>query len=243
MRDLKRGCVVLLLTLASACSGSNASPTAASNPSAAPSTAIPPPTTTFHVTGVVSEDDGNPVTGAAVTILNPPVSGVSGMTDGSGVYSLDFSVKGNIGAGSIVGWLKVDSAGHDSSYNYLMPASGSQNILQNAHVYRIERITVGESTLLTTVRGDTACGDSDEFVCRTLHIVAPTDGVMTIEAVPTPSAAEAGLEIARGSAYQCCSLTASVSVTAGTEVIANIGMWWTSTASQSFVVNTSPVRP
>ena len=238
MRDLKRGCVVLLLMLASACSGNDASPTAASTPSA-----TPPPILTFHVTGIVSEDEGNPVAGATVTVLNSPAPGISGITDGSGVYSLDFNVKGNIAAGSIVGWLKVDSAGHDSSYNYLMPASGSQNILQNAHVYRIKRITVGESTLLTAVRGDTACGDSDEFVCRTLHIVAPTDGVMTIEAVATPSAADAGLEIVRGSAYQCCSLTATVSVAAGTEVIANIGMWWTSTASQSFVINTSLARP
>jgi hypothetical protein len=67
---------------------------------------------------------------------------------------------------------------------------------------------------------------------------------MTIEAVLTPSAANAGLEImGRGSAYHCCSLTASVPVTAGTEVIANVGAWWTSTASQSFVFNTSLVRP
>jgi hypothetical protein len=228
----KRGCVVLLLTLASACSRNNASPTAASTPSATP------PTTTFHVTGIVSEDEGNPVAGATVTILNPPAAG---MTDGSGFYSLDIKSMGNIGAGSIVGWVSVASAGHDSSYNYLMPASGSQNILQNVHVYRIKRITVGESTSLTVVLGDSACGDSEEFVCRTVHIVAPTDGVMTIEAVPTPSAANAGLQIVgRG---QCCSLTAAVSVAAGTEVIANIGMWWTSTASQSFVVNTSLVRP
>ena len=87
-------------------------------------------------------------------------------------------------------------------------------------------------------------GDNDEFVCRTVHIVAPADGAMTINVVPTQSGASGGLEITgRGSAYRCCALTASVPVTAGTEVIANVGMWWTSTVSQSFVLSTSPVRP
>jgi hypothetical protein len=234
MSMFKRGCVVLLLTLASACSGKAASPTAASTPGAAP-------TSTFHVTGIVSEDEGNPVPGATVTILNPTASG---MTDGSGFYSLDIKSTGTIGAGGIVGWVKAESAGHDSSYNCLIPASGSQNIVQNLHVYRIKRITVGESTFLTVVRGDTACGDNDEFICRTVHIVAATDGLMTIEAAPTPSGANAGLEIVgQGSTYRCCSLTANVPVAAGIEVIANIGMLWTSTASQSFVVNTSLARP
>jgi hypothetical protein len=230
----KRGCVVLLLISASACGGSNTSPAAPSTPSPAPT---PTTTSTFHVTGIATEDDGNPVAGATVTILN---TSVARMTDGSGFYSLDFDA--HRGAGGDVGWVKAESAGHDLSYNALIPASGSQNVSQNIHIYRIKRITAGESTVLTVVLGDTMCGDNDQFVCRTVHIVAPADGLMTIEVVPNPSAADAGLEISAPS-YRCCGGTASVPVTAGTEVIANVGMGWTSTANQSFVLNTSLVRP
>ena len=241
----KRGCVVLLLISAAACGGSNRSPSAPSTPSVAP-TPVPRPTSTFHLTGTTTDDDGNPVAGATVTVhpwvyvTTNPFASVSGMTDGRGVYSIDFDANRDAVAG--VGWVNAESAGHDQSYYYLTPSS--QDASQDIHLYRIKRITAGESTILTVRSGDTVCGDNDQFVCRTVHIVAPTDGLMTIEAVPTPSATNPGLEIRGGGvAYQCCSLTASAPVTAGTEVIANVGMWWTSTANQSFVFNTSLVRP
>ena len=184
--------------------------------------------------------------GATVTI-QPWVYGVygvpsvSGTTDGRGLYRIDFDANRDAVGG--VGFVRGESSGHDPSYYYLIPAS-IQNASQNLRLYRIKRITAGESTVLTIRPGDTSCGDNDQFVCRTVHIVAPTGGTMTIEAVPTPSAVNAGLEImGRSSAYRCCSLTASIPVTAGTEVVANIGRWWTSTANQSFVLNTSVVRP
>jgi hypothetical protein len=237
MPMFKRGCVLLLLMSVSAC-GSNQSPSApSSTPSPAPAP-IQRPTSTFHLTGIVTDDDGRPVTGASVRILN---TSVSSTTDGSGFYSLDLVTD----AGHGIGWVKVNSVGHDPSYD-LIPASSSQNISQNMHVYRIRRITAGESTVLTVATGDTACGDNDQFICRTAHIVAPFDGRMTIEAVPTASAVSAGLEIiivGRGSVSHCCPLTTSVQVTAGAEVVANVGMSGASTVSQSFVLNTSLTPP
>jgi hypothetical protein len=81
-------------------------------------------------------------------------------------------------------------------------------------------------------------------VCRAVHIVVPTGGTLTIAAVPTPSAANAGLQVSGiGLAYQCCSLAATIPVTGGTEVVVSVGAWWTSTASQSFVLNTSLRTP
>ncbi len=239
----KRGCVVLLLISASACGG-NGSPTASSAPATPSPAPILRPTSTFHVTGIVTDDDGSPVTGATVTIqpwiYGGVVPSVSGMTDGRAFYSIDFDANRDAAGG--VAYVKGESSGHDPSYYYLIPPSASQNASQNLHLYRIKRITAGESTALTVLPGDTSCGDSDQFVCRTVHIVAPTDGTMTINAVPTPSAANAGLEISAPS-YRCCGGTTSIPVTAGAEVIANVGMWGNSTASQSFVLNTSLVRP
>jgi hypothetical protein len=232
-------CIGLLVISGTACSGASTTSPTASAPTVSASTPASN-LATFHVTGVVSEDDGRPVTGAKVTILNRPASGT---TDASGVYRIDFETTRPTNAAGLVGWVRADSAGHDPSYNALFPTAGSQDVSQNIHVYRITQITAGQSILLTVAPGDTSCGDSDEFVCRAVHIVAPTDGLMTLEGVPTPSAANAGLEIL-GPAYQCCSLTASsVRVVAGTEVVANVGMWWTSSVSQSFTLKTSLVQP
>jgi hypothetical protein len=229
-----RGLAVLLLMLAAACGGSNASPAAPSTPNAP----TPVTTSTFHVTGTVTEDAGHPVAGATVTILN---TSVSSTTDGNGFYSLDFDVRGAVTG--LVRLVKAEDAGYDMSHNYLIPVSGSQYISQNIHLYRIRRITAGETAVLTVVPGDTSCGDNDQFTCRTVHIVAPSDGLMTIAAEATPAATNAGLDIVGQPSYFCCPLIVSVVVTAGTEVVANIGMAYTSTVSQSFVLNTSLVRP
>ena len=246
MPMFKSSCVVLFLISAAACGGSNPSPSAPSTPSAARASAAP--TSTFHATGIVTDDDGSPVTGAMVTI-RPFVDGrnsaspVLGMTDGSGFYSIDFDAN-RYGAGSGVASVKAARPGYDPSHNYLIPTSATQDVSQNVRIYRIKQVIAGESTVLTVLPGDTLCGDNHQFVCRTVHIAAPADGLTTLEVVPTPSATNAGLEIlGQGSAYHCCAVTDRISVTAGTEVVANIGMWGTSTASQSFVFNTSLVRP
>jgi hypothetical protein len=238
----KRCGTVVLVISASACGDGNQSPSAPST--SGRTTDVPTATSTIHLTGVATGDDGSAVAGATVTVrpytaANSGTS-VSAVTDGRGFYSIDFEANRDAVGG--VAFVYAESAGHDPSYYYLKPPS--QNALQDLHLYRNRRITAGDSTILTVVPGDTSCGDSDQFVCRRVHILAPRDGRVNIEAVPTPAAANAGLEIlGRGAGHHCCATTASVPVTAGTEVVANIGMWWTSTASQSFSVNTSLIQP
>ena len=96
MPMFKRGCVVLLVIVASACGGSNPLPSAPSTPSVGP-------TSTFHVTGIATEDDGNPVAGANITVqpwVNSvqlrPLPSVVVVTDGAGFYRLD---SGHCGSG------------------------------------------------------------------------------------------------------------------------------------------------
>jgi hypothetical protein len=198
-------------------------------------------TSSVHLTGIVTDDDGAAVAGATVTVQPwlygafnvPPVSGV---TDGSGFYSIDFDANQDAVGG--VAYVKGDGSGRDPSYYCLVPIS--QNPSQNPHLYRITRITAGESAVLTVLPGDTICGDNDQFVCRAIHIAVTTGGTLTLVAVPTQSATTAGLQVSGlGVAYQCCSLAATIPVTAGTEIVVSVGTWWTSTASQSFVLNTS----
>jgi len=79
MSSVKRGCIVLLLTLASACGGSTTStPTPTATPTA----------TTFSLTGQVTDGTTSTgISGATVSIADGANVGKSATTDGSGNYS------------------------------------------------------------------------------------------------------------------------------------------------------------
>ena len=238
---VKRGGVVLLLIVAPACSG-NGLPTPPTMPPAPTPYRYLPPfiTSTFQLTGIATDDDGGPVTGATVTIRpnGYPVS--SRVTDGRGYYSIDFDTYYDPDIpGEQLGFLIAESQGRDRFVNYLnAPATGGQNVLQDLHLYRIKRITAGESTLVTVVPGDTSCSEDNVFLCRVVHVEVPNDGLLTMEVLPTPSATNIGLalvdDIGDGSRP-----SKTIHVTAGTEVVVFIGMAWTSTVSESGVLKTS----
>jgi hypothetical protein len=141
------------------------------------------------VTGIATDDVGAPVTSATVTVSvsapDPPYRrSTSTVTDARGSYSVDVDAS-YTGPNVAFALVNADSPGHDSYVDYLVPGSDSQNtgrifISKNLHLYRITRITAGESTAVTVVPGDTICGSSaDDLVCRTVHVVIPTDGMLT----------------------------------------------------------------
>lgn len=242
---VKRGGIVLLLIVAPACSG-NGLPTAPTTMPAAP-TATPRPlppaiTSTFHLTGTATDDDGGPATGATVSLQPsgyPTLPFVSGVTDGRGYYSIDFDAYHLDIPRAILGVLIAESPGRDRFVEYpAAPATGGQNVLQDLHLYRIKRISAGESTLVTVVPGDTSCSEDGFFICRIVHVQVPTDGLLTMEVVPIPSATNTGLalvdDIGDGSRP-----SKTIHVTTGTEVVVFIGMVWTSTVSESGVLKTS----
>ena len=242
---VKRGGVVLLLIVAPACRG-NGLPTAPTTMPPAP-TPIPRPlppaiTSTFHLTGTATDDDRGPVAGATVTVKPngyPTLPSVSRATDGRGSYSIDFDADHLDIPRALIGFLIAESPGRDRFTNWTAaPATGGQNVLQDLHLYRIKRITAGESTLVTVVPGDTTCSEDGFFVCRIVHVEVPNDGLLTMEVVPIPSATNTGLaildDIGDGSRP-----SKTIHVTAGTEVVVYIGMAWTSTVSESGVLKTS----
>lgn len=234
---------VLFAMLTAACGGNHTSPSA-------PSTAsVVSATSTFHVAGVATDDDGNPVAGANITVQprvqDKSVPAVVVVTDGAGRYGVDFDA--NRDSAGIVATVKAQSPGHDTANYEIIPASASQNTSQNIHLYRIKRISVGESTDVTFLPSDTSCREvACEAVIRTVRIVVPSDGVMTIEAVRTPSTTNAvfNMGVAGPDGEACCDTPASIPVAAGTEVVASIAVFWLWTLpdSQSFVLNTSLVR-
>jgi hypothetical protein len=216
------------------------SPSTTTSPAPTPTPASPR-ISTFHLTGVATDDDGSPVTRVTVTLnQNGDFGGtpVSDMTDGAGFYHIDFDTAG--APGTLIAVLIADSPDHDRFVTYISaPASGGQNVSQNLHVYRITRITAGESTVVTVVPGDTLCDENGYYACRIVHIVVPTDGLLTMEVVPTPSAANTGLTLVGD--FGSVGLSEVIHVTAGTEVVEWVGT--TSTVSQSGVFKTSLGQP
>ena len=165
-------------------------------------------------------------------------------TDSLGNYSLT----GLLDYGGNHDLTYVAASNYASDYHYIRGTS------QNVRLYRITRITAGDSTVVTVAPDDTLCvnnvqdspGLGPDYVCRSVRVVAPSDGIMTLEALSTQGGAHPPLEVETVGAATCCSERlgnpTSIQVTAGTVVVANVEMVLGSTTSQSFSLNTSMAR-
>jgi Carboxypeptidase regulatory-like domain len=213
----------------------------------------------FELTGTATDDDGQPVANANLTVeflvSDAPYtrfSDVSGVTDGAGFYRIDFTaapgvMHGPPGTSAALALSYFSKLGYESDVRYVLGTT--HDVSQSVHLYRIRRITAGESTVVTVAQDDTICDNNtqdyhpwpQEFVCRKVRVVAPSDGVMTFEAVSTLGGARPPLEVEIVGGYYCCSLRnpMSIQVTAGTELVVSVEMPFGSTTSQSFTLNTS----
>ena len=126
---------------------------------------------------------------------------------------------------------------------------------QNVRLYRVERITAGDSTPVTVAPDDTLCVNNvqDSLVwvrticveaCALRHQRWRHDAGGTSTTNGPPPLLE--VEIVTGGDGPCCSERlenpTSIPVTAGTEVVAHVEMPFGSATSQSFTLNTS-MRP
>jgi len=227
---------------ASACGGSaTTAPTPTPVPAAAP-TPSPAPPATVVLTGQVTDS----ATSAAISGAAVSINGRYGTTTGSSGH---YSVTGLLDSGGNHDLTYVAASNYASDFHYIRGTS------QNVRLYRITRITAGESTVVTVAPDDTLCvnnvqdipGLGQDYVCRSVRIVAPGDGIMTLEALSTKGGAHPPLEVETVGAPNCCSERignpTSIQVTAGTIVVANVEMVPGSTTSQSFTLNTSMARP
>jgi hypothetical protein len=278
MKVLDCGVVLLLsVLLATACNGRG--PTAPTpdrersvSPSPGPPAPVPSsphPPAAFELTGLVTDENGKPLSGAKITVdfLASDVPGThysetSGVADERGVYRITFTavpgaMKGPVGTDDAVAFAYVtagclspapSSCAHEADYRYVL--STTQRATLDFHLRRITRITAGESTVVTIAPDDMICVNNvqdmhpwpSEFVCRTVRIVAPGDGIMHVEATPVEAGAalpDLEVEAVGGRAYERIANPTSLPVAAGTEVMANVELPWGSIGSQSFIVKTS----
>ena len=165
--------------------------------------ACPRPSTAFEMTGVVTDDKGTPVPGAKVVMQFDFEAGPSVLTDGSGRYSVRFASTRGANAGPpgtelSVAMAFIEAPGYDWYARYLI--APTEQFVENFHLRRIHRITAGESAVVTVEPGSRVCGGDwspgRETMCGTIHVVAPADGTLTVEAVPADGGpALHGLEV------------------------------------------------
>ena len=209
---------------------------------------LPTPTGTIHLvplgptivlTGQVTDAITlAPIPGATVSINGR----YSATTDSSGSYRLPGHL--DIGDSSIV-WVYL--TGYESYTRYIRGVPS-----QSFRLHRTERITGGDSWSVTLRPDDSLCNNNLQepsfglpgsgYLCRTVRVVAPSDGVMTLEALSTQDASHPPLEV-EVTSPPCCfermENPISIKVTAGTEVMVNVEMPESSTTSQSFRLTTS----
>jgi hypothetical protein len=120
---------------------------------------------------------------------------------------------------------------------------------QDFRLYPIERIPAGGSTTVTVRPDDSLCwnnihepGWGGDYVCRKVRIV-PTDGVLTVEALPIGGGPRPPLVAAVYAGNRVLDERlgnpVSVQLTGGTEAIAFVEMVADSPTTQSFTLTTS----
>ncbi len=185
---------------------------------------------------VTNAANSSPISAATVRINGR----YSTTTDTSGTYSVTGFL--DLGDYSIT---YVFAEEYDSDVRYIRGTS------QNVRLHRTEWIVAGVSKTLTVTPDDTLCSNNLQdpsfggptYVCRSVRVVAPSDGVMTVEAVSTQDRTHPPLEVETVGGAPCCfermANPVSIPVTAGTEVLVNVEMASGSTTSQSFTLTTS----
>jgi hypothetical protein len=190
---------------------------------------------------VTNRASSEPIPGAQVIASYPPGVPVV-TTDARGRYvATGLPPPGSNG----FVWATADNYEADVQYH--------RAEVQNFRLYPIDRIPAGDSRIVT-VGPEDSLGTTDalgpgwgaDVVCRIVRLSMTTDGVLTVEALPTIAGRphpvlEVLLLDSAGTHILQQSLTnpASLQVTAGTEVMAIVAIPATETTKQSFRLTTA----
>ena len=231
----------------SACSHAPSPPTApsaAAAPAVVPNGPTPAPAgSTLSLNGTVTDSATSvPIPGASVVFSNPAMYAT---TDSAGRYG--FTGVPNPNNPLVLVW--VSASNYERDFRYYGSAT------QDFHLYRIDQITAGSSTAVTVAPNDSVCVNNVQDtppwpVCRTVRVMAPADGVMTVEAVSAQDGTRPPLEVGNRSTCRAPDLLEDASRSPRQsmsapciEVVASIQMPSPSTASQTYPLTTSMAGP
>ena len=214
------------------------SPTAPSSSRTTSSTSISANPVPVQLSGVVTDDDGAPVSGVTVFVKSWDGSEVTTPTDASGRYSITFN--GFLTPGrdlsapvhtektgyenSVYGSSPIGCVLRDPATNACRP--GQSTFVQDLRIYRIRFLPVGQSTTIDVKREDPECSLSDEpFFCRAVRITGPPGAMVAVQASTNPSNPVARLALDPTSTT-CCSLAVTANVPTTGELPVYLGSLW-----------------
>jgi protocatechuate 3,4-dioxygenase beta subunit len=194
----------------------------------------------FVLTGrVLDANTSTPISGATISINGR----YQGTSDPAGSYS----VTGGLDGGSLGNYTFASANGYETDYRFIQTTS------RDFHLRPSQRITAGASISVTVSPTDTMCVNNvqdDPFlygpvvmVCRTVRVVTPSNGLLTVEAVSLDGS-HPQVEAEAVNDGHCCTLENvgnpwSQQVTVGTEVIVNVEIPSNSATPQTFTLKTS----
>ena len=204
----------------------------------------------FNMTGVVTDGEGRPVTGAKVIVSHDYDHLSSVVTDGAGRYKVNFTGAPGAdhfpnadppGTRDAVAFLEIQAPGFERVAHYILGTS--EHLVQNIRLRRQRRISAGESATLAIGPDDTVCAVDAwpwrGLTCGIVHVVAKTAGTMTIDAAPAAGdGASPSLEVySHNDRIFGYGNPVSIPVAAGIEYIVNVAVPWGT--SQSVVLETA----
>lgn len=232
MRALAAGLTLAVFLAASGACDSN--PTGPSNqppppPPPAPGLVLAP----FHISGVVTDEDGRPLSNALVVINRytlirdgkavTPVTWSETRTDDQGRYQMDIEAVRDAfhkrWLSNIVGFgfARVDTREYSDDFQFL--TSATSTVVRNFRLNRFVQLAAGDSATVTFRPDDCVCRDDfQDTLCRYLRITAPVDGTLTVNVAPLNGAATAFVSVLDDigdPACPCASTTVSYPMRAG----------------------------
>jgi len=260
--------VFIATAVALSCSGTPDAPHVPDAPD--PPTVGPSPSPTlFHVTGTVTDSAGASLAGADlffsyVASLTPGTNywqlGVKSDSNGrfvADMLSFPGVMRGPAGTGDAIAFIDfVGYPGYDSDARYVLASAASADSDFRIRLYRKRQIVAGDSLVVTISPDNSICNNNTqdmhpwpiEWVCRTLWVLPPGDGLLTITATSTDaSVAPPGLEAEPTDwSTQYFSIypttgTLTFPVSRGVLQRVNVEIPWGSSRAQSFVVKTTLV--
>jgi carboxypeptidase family protein len=232
--------VVCLGFMASSCSDPppTALPAAPTPITSAVTPPTPPPVSS--ITGVVTDESGNPITGATVTahLRDMPVRA---LTNSQGEYGIDVPQPNYL-----IFAVTAERVGYERNEQVVRRPEGAGlgPVIKNFRLYPVDSFVAGASRRLTITSNDSLCavldvgGTDHHWFCRTFRVQAVDAGTLVLEVVPDGPAGTGELWTHPAPYYRCCGPRHSFSVPAGTEAQVTV-MTALERVPQTFTLNTS----
>ena len=181
----------------------------------------------FEVTGVVTDDQGVPLTGATLTMrfqLGGLFKSQSVLTDASGGYTIAFTSNPYMTgtSGRAAATAEILTVGYDWYLRTVM-ATGPR-LVENFRLQRITHIRAGDSVVLSIGPDNGNCLGWLRGPCGRARATVLVNGNLTVEAVPTevPSGLPQ-VQVCCVSGDEVYGHPVSLPVTAGTEIWVEVG--------------------